>query len=1510
MSRRKDYSEENYRSLGVRVRVSHPRLGVKTLELAQDRKQPFLIAAHSLTLQYVQNAINSAFAYERGSKVKLSIGTSETSLDGVEVEDINTLKDHLQGLADDSSKRFQSDEQDATKILKAILIIQTLATDHLNHDILLDKILLSGLVKMCSNKAFSCSVQAARTIKYLLQNTTGIIRDKLLENGAIGGLLLVMRDARFTRGEDEVQLVDVASSLLHEFRRNELETLMRFSSPLLPDNVVNILLQFILRCKRDDTLMIASACACYILPLASTEVQVDFGMKLVFQDDWNTSSIAIYAFALASSNANGRAQFQQQGGKVVFERLAHFAKTLKDGQANKKLSTLYPSPNNMGPKISKVLKPAKMMHVKGVLRPIKASAKQSNEQIGILHVLHELVSRALWGFASALNEHTGEVNFTAEDMPDDAMSTLVSLAQSDSPSIAIGSTGCIANLASAGVFHGQNACFGLIEKLQTATLPIISEYLSTSISSILRQRRSEYEPGEPDEKRKSSDDDKLFKQLVLLIDSRARLGIETNTQIHLSAGIMNMSLPPVSPNRDLNFVGIKTHTPRRSPGGIVALIKLLKYKLGLHPSVLNFLLCALWAASGHPRNSEIIGKAGGIVFLLNIYKSCVVKLRQLENTSTSHATINLLIQRTLGVIYVLSFSKKNQLFLADSTAMSHLLYSLNDENSKSVATTIAVLWKMAESVDCAESMIENGFVSKLLEVVNDSMRPSKARNNAANVLEIMATFSSLSSSFRHRAGKCGETVIEQMLVSMLSDDSFEINAYACKSLARLAMMNRQQVILRLNGIHRLLRVAQRASNETESARPTTPWEPEIVAYQYQRNDLPEGLRRQFPVDKNGVVRITSDKFTKARKTIVQKNISGRNSMPNIRPSSATVAGLPSSDDIQKHRSTSGLHSVRPGTAPTGEQLPSLQHFNFESDNVSKLEVGLSRTRKKKSKFDVMLEPECSHYNRISFGKKAKPNFKPLNQTIEFPGVKLSKFQYVPGNRVSENLFSHYELPDGELTHYYCRSELEKAIDPGPLSILPDAYTWSKVFPGFDDTTNEPLPLLPKPGAPTDEDGIATYIPEVDLAENDERPSKSKIIYVDKLPLLITDEIKVTDISEFAKKEIWTLDKSIFAPRKRMSDAKDYYDNETVKKAAFKIDWSNLMAKKRFQNFIMKEDDDGSKDELYEVRDVIWECYNTIMDAYEFYSVMGTSMSSLFTITLNSYSDFVGDCNIPDAKSKTCKRKDLDTIFIVANVEEDKSSKVNKANDDRALMRFEFLECVVRIAVQKYLRSGDTDDVSDAVRMLCDRNIRPNLGKEAVNDSNDFRRERMYNEAVDMVLKKHNKRLQMIFKVFAQPKIGLTKYQLMNMDEWVYLCKTCELFDSDFTQREGKLAFAWSQMAVADEVRRRVPFTCITFEDFLEAVCRICDMKALPTDDDLLRAGVKTAGKFFHKKKEEGLLDDFCHDNPCHWYEKKDREMGELLPKLLDLMFTKLDRDGDGDFDFSDLQKWVSQGKGR
>ncbi len=57
--------------------------------------------------------------------------------------------------------------------------------------------------------------------------------------------------------------------------------------------------------------------------------------------------------------------------------------------------------------------------------------------------------------------------------------------------------------------------------------------------------------------------------------------------------------------------------------------------------------------------------------------------------------------------------------------------------------------------------------------------------------------------------------------------------------------------------------------------------------------------------------------------------------------------------------------------------------------------------------------------------------------------------------------------------------------------------------------------------------------------------------------------------------------------------------------------------------------------------------------------------------------------IVDQDSQYMRRSDADTIFIVSNFQPDKSSQAAAVNDEHALMRFEFLEAVVRIAVAKY-----------------------------------------------------------------------------------------------------------------------------------------------------------------------------------------------------------------------------------
>jgi hypothetical protein len=428
-------------------------------------------------------------------------------------------------------------------------------------------------------------------------------------------------------------------------------------------------------------------------------------------------------------------------------------------------------------------------------------------------------------------------------------------------------------------------------------------------------------------------------------------------------------------------------------------------------------------------------------------------------------------------------------------------------------------------------------------------------------------------------------------------------------------------------------------------------------------------------------------------------------------------------------------------------------------------------------FQIRLEPEHAHYNQISFGKKSKPEFGPMtNAVIQQPGVSLCRWAYIEGNRISEGNYNYFEMPDGRLSHFYSRAELKQAILPPPPITIPDPFTLSRVCPGFHHDVDEPLPSLRLPPAASKSDVVASFVLTFKFPIDIQNPPTGNINFKDQPILLHVAEVlvkpKITTTSIVAKKR-WSLEKSTFAPRQMKSDARAFFDNDRVKKKAFTIDWANLTAKKKFVSMVLNTDDEGGEEEMKEVKAVLWNCYSIVMDAFEFYSVMGTSLTQAYTIQSNAFNDFVDDCKITDMA--TCKRKDIDTIFIVANLEEDKQSKTNKVNDDRALMRFEFLECVVRIAIAKYLKSGQTNDVSDALVLLCEQNLQENLGPEAVHDSNDFRKDRLYFEEVDKIYWKHYRKLQMIFDVFAKPKVGFSKDKLMTLSEWSTFMKCVDLY---------------------------------------------------------------------------------------------------------------------------------------
>ena len=84
------------------------------------------------------------------------------------------------------------------------------------------------------------------------------------------------------------------------------------------------------------------------------------------------------------------------------------------------------------------------------------------------------------------------------------------------------------------------------------------------------------------------------------------------------------------------------------------------------------------------------------------------------------------------------------------------------------------------------------------------------------------------------------------------------------------------------------------------------------------------------------------------------------------------------------------------------------------------------------------------------------------------------------------------------------------------------------------------------------------------------------------------------------------------------------------------------------------------------------------------------------------------------------------------------------NDEHALMRFEFMEALVRIGVAKYGRGIEVQNPAAAVDMLFTKNIIPNLPAHARVEINSFRTHRLYTEEVDALLKKHKDVLSALY----------------------------------------------------------------------------------------------------------------------------------------------------------------------
>ncbi|KAF5832483.1 hypothetical protein DUNSADRAFT_11605 [Dunaliella salina] len=393
---------------------------------------------------------------------------------------------------------------------------------------------------------------------------------------------------------------------------------------------------------------------------------------------------------------------------------------------------------------------------------------------------------------------------------------------------------------------------------------------------------------------------------------------------------------------------------------------------------------------------------------------------------------------------------------------------------------------------------------------------------------------------------------------------------------------------------------------------------------------------------------------------------------------------------------------------------------------------------------------------------------------------------------------------------------------------------------------------------------------------------------------------------------WRLEDSVFAHRPKQCESKDFYDNQGITDMVMEQDLSRCMDKRRFQKFLNKW---APKDAREELVAELKRRYADLLRIFDWYACTGSG--DPFSIQVND-------------KSKGCKLSDLDRVFLATNLEEGKS-EADKINLDNSLMRFEFLEAILRVTVVKYFESkplkqkgkqasgakdeskkhaeqkgdavavGDPIDskslpkpttLAEAVSRVFDYHLLPGVPPECLLDTNAWRKERLYTEDVDLLLKANLPVLRSVFNHYAALLVG-HDMKLMDLPEWMEILTEADLFKTcrDFNVRNGKLAFIWSRMrrvVDSESLKALQRSRALTFEEFLDALCHVADMTSPPPVPELRAIGCTehhpTTNYFMKVSNEVGPLP---RRDSATITAPKTRPLDEKLEQVLELLLDNL-----------------------
>ena len=397
--------------------------------------------------------------------------------------------------------------------------------------------------------------------------------------------------------------------------------------------------------------------------------------------------------------------------------------------------------------------------------------------------------------------------------------------------------------------------------------------------------------------------------------------------------------------------------------------------------------------------------------------------------------------------------------------------------------------------------------------------------------------------------------------------------------------------------------------------------------------------------------------------------------------------------------------------------------------------------------------------------------------------------------------------------------------------------------------------------------------------------------------------------------------TIWEPRSTWADSKDYYDTRETFDKWFNMLWKLANTQFGLTKLILQTDDDGTSggnadadempNEVEAVGVVLWQNKRYIYYLFMNYATLGEDLESL---SLKDFTAFIQDHKLASKHYKFCKKSDIDRLFIQVgcqakryweNLDKEGSKQSVKAqallsgDKAKALGGIEFVGMLVRIAINRYVLSGQIKDVSEALQKLFDHDILPFWRIVGSEETDEFRREFCYTQAMTIMLKGHEEYLRHIFDGIAGiDGSGGQHSHMITYEEWMTFLRALNFIGSDLTERDAQRCFAWSRMIVINPytIRGRIRDTALPFEGFLEALIRVANLKSLPTDDEIEKSECEHAGAFmmYLKTNREHDYRKMIEDRATPWGEVADSEpLDRCTEHTLEMIFYTIEADTHG-----------------